>query len=427
MGATSTDNFCLRWNDFAENVSGAFKELRAENDFFDVTLACSDSGARTLQAHKVILSACSNFFKTTFRQQMNAHKHPNPYIYLRGVSYSDLVSILDFIYNGEVNVAQEDLNSFLAVAEELQIKGLTNREGNNSSNNDTPGSGGNTTNSTSSASKKHKRPAMDSQTPVKKVRRSSPAPIASAAPVALSTSELKEDKDMVNIKDDPEVIHGMASTSAVTPDEAAEYAGEDFDESYDGYYEDEGTELGESGEATDGTKGGLQRIRNNVSSAEDEFNTIMLDRHAAGKLRRAFTLEEYNAIVSRLEAVKEGREKPNFNDIKMLKMYSIATYPNGEKFLVKLSKKDQAAMASNGGFSNLSREDLLNAERFIPIEKLFPFMITAHLETKHGKRDTLMKRLREMKVANAGRDTVLLFLSLCDTCVREREIAGLPL
>ena len=173
--------------------------------------------------------------------------------------------------------------------------------------------------------------------------------------------------------------------------------------------------------------GGLQRIRNNVSSAEDEFNTIMLDRHAAGKLRRAFTLEEYNAIVSRLEAVKEGREKPNFNDIKMLKMYSIATYPNGEKFLVKLSKKDQAAMASNGGFSNLSREDLLNAERFIPIEKLFPFMITAHLETKHGKRDTLMKRLREMKVANAGRDTVLLFLSLCDTCVREREIAGLPL
>merc|ERR1712018_1053400 len=59
MGAASTDNFCLRWNDFAENVSGAFKELRAESDFFDVTLACSDSGSKTLQAHKVILSACS--------------------------------------------------------------------------------------------------------------------------------------------------------------------------------------------------------------------------------------------------------------------------------------------------------------------------------------------------------------------------------
>ena len=173
--------------------------------------------------------------------------------------------------------------------------------------------------------------------------------------------------------------------------------------------------------------GGLQRIRSNLTSAEDEFNTIMLERHAAGKLRRAFTLEEYNAIITRLEAVREGLEKPNFNDIKMLKMYSIATYPNGEKFLVKLSKKDQKAAAS--GFhptSSLSQDELLNAERFIPIEKLFPFIITAHLETKHGKRDTLMKRLREMKVANAGRDTVLLFLSLCDTCVRERE-QGMPL
>ena len=140
----------------------------------------------------------------------------------------------------------------------------------------------------------------------------------------------------------------------------------------------------------------------------------MLDRHAQGKLRRAFTLEEYTAIINRLEAVKEGLQKPNFNDLKMLKMYNIATYPSGEKFLVKLSKNDIGL-----GY-NIPNEDLLNYERFIAIEKLFAFIITAHLETKHGKRDTLMKRLREMKVANAGRDTVLLFLSLCDTCARER-------
>ena len=241
MGAASTDNFCLRWNDFAENVSGAFKELRAESDFFDVTLACSDGGARTLQAHKVILSACSTFFKTTFRQQMNAHKHPNPYIYLRGVSYSDLVSILDFIYNGEVNVAQEDLNSFLAVAEELQIKGLTNRENSNSSANNDTGSSRKTSS---------KRPAMDTP-PVKKVRKTSPAPAPMVTPTITPVAEEKEHS--INIKDDPEAV--LASTSAVNPDDAADFAGEDFDESYDGYYEDEGGELGESGEGTDGTKG----------------------------------------------------------------------------------------------------------------------------------------------------------------------------
>ena len=135
MNASGSDNFWLRWNDFAENVSGAFKELRYESEFFDVTLACSDSGSRTLQAHKVILSACSNFFKSTFRQQTHANNHPNPYIYLRGVTFSDLSSILDFIYNGEVNIAKEDLNSFLGVAEDLQIKGLTNLDNNSSTSN----------------------------------------------------------------------------------------------------------------------------------------------------------------------------------------------------------------------------------------------------------------------------------------------------
>ena len=126
----SSENFCLRWNDFESNVSGAFRDLRAEADFFDVTLSCTDSGDRSLQAHKVILSACSSFFKNLLRQQAaHHHTHPNPFIYLRGVSFSDLSSVLDFMYHGEVNVAQEDLNSFLAVAEELQIKGLTNKEG----------------------------------------------------------------------------------------------------------------------------------------------------------------------------------------------------------------------------------------------------------------------------------------------------------
>lgn len=266
MGASGTDNFCLRWNDFAENVSGAFKELRTESDFFDVTLACTDSGSKTLQAHKVILSACSNFFKSTFRQQTNANKHPNPYIYLRGVTYTDLTSILDFIYNGEVNVAQEDLNSFLAVAEELQIKGLTNRDtpnsgtSNSASNSETPKK---FTASTPSASKSSDRPrsaAREEQPPVKKVRKSSPAPIPTPSkpiqqkfipePIEIEPEEVKE---VVNIKDDPEVV--MASTSAVNVDEAGQdFGGDEYDESYDGYYEDDGAEMGDGAEGTDGTK-----------------------------------------------------------------------------------------------------------------------------------------------------------------------------
>jgi len=113
-----SEKFCLRWNDFEPNISNALRELREEKDFFDITLACDDS---QIQAHKVILSACSSFFKSVLRR--NPHQHP--LLYLRGVKYNELMSILNFMYRGEVNIAQEELNSFLSVAEDLKVKGLT--------------------------------------------------------------------------------------------------------------------------------------------------------------------------------------------------------------------------------------------------------------------------------------------------------------
>ena len=117
----TAEKFCLRWNDFESNISVAFRELREEKDFFDVTLACEDS---QVQAHKVILSACSPFFRSVLRKNPHAH----PLLYLKGVKYQELLSVLNFMYMGEVNVAQEELNSFLAVAEELRVKGLTQGE-----------------------------------------------------------------------------------------------------------------------------------------------------------------------------------------------------------------------------------------------------------------------------------------------------------
>jgi len=120
---SSTEKFCLRWNDFESNISAAFCELREDKDFFDVTLACDDD---QMQAHKVILSACSPFFRSILRR----NKHEHPLLYLKGVKYTDLVSVLTFMYQGEVNVAQEELNSFLAVAEDLKVKGLTQNNSN---------------------------------------------------------------------------------------------------------------------------------------------------------------------------------------------------------------------------------------------------------------------------------------------------------
>jgi len=122
---TSSEKFCLRWNDFESNISVAFREIREEKDFFDCTLSC---GSRQIQAHKLILSACSPFFRSILRQ--NPHQHP--LLYLKGVEFTDLQAVLNFMYHGEVNVAQEELNSFLAVAEDLKVKGLTQNNSNDS-------------------------------------------------------------------------------------------------------------------------------------------------------------------------------------------------------------------------------------------------------------------------------------------------------
>jgi len=112
-----SEKFCLRWNDFESNISSAFREIRDERDFFDVTLACDDD--QIVSAHKVIISACSPLFRSMLKRS----KHEHPLVYMRGVRYSDLISVLDFMYHGQVSVAQEELNSFLSVV----VKGLTQK------------------------------------------------------------------------------------------------------------------------------------------------------------------------------------------------------------------------------------------------------------------------------------------------------------
>lgn len=118
---------CLRWMDKNNpsselNLPEAFRDLRQNQDFFDVTLGCTNnSTSSSLQAHKVILSAYSNVFKEILRSHKN---QSDPFIFLKGVSYEELSFLLDFMYEGEVNVNQSQLSSFLAVAKELQVKGL---------------------------------------------------------------------------------------------------------------------------------------------------------------------------------------------------------------------------------------------------------------------------------------------------------------
>jgi len=115
---SEAEKLCLKLTDFQENAALALKTLREDKEFADVTLACEDG--QQVEAHKVILASSSPFFLNLLRR----NRHPHPLIYMRGLKSEDLVAMLDFLYYGEANVYQENLDSFLAVAEELQLKGL---------------------------------------------------------------------------------------------------------------------------------------------------------------------------------------------------------------------------------------------------------------------------------------------------------------
>ena len=115
----SDEKFCLQWNEFRDNLSSAFtSSLRDDIEFTGVTMACEDS--QQVEVHKVVLISSSPFFLNLLKR----NKHPHPLVYMRDVTHEDLVSLVDFLYLGEANVFQANLDSFLAMADELQLKGL---------------------------------------------------------------------------------------------------------------------------------------------------------------------------------------------------------------------------------------------------------------------------------------------------------------
>jgi len=128
MGSVEAEKYCLKWNDFTLNLSSAFNELRDDEDFFDITLLTEESEIR---CHKLILGACSPHFRAIIKR-LSAIQ--NPAIYLRGVRHEDIKNILEFMYLGEVSVSQADLDSFLSVAQDLCIKGLTQQDSSSSQN-----------------------------------------------------------------------------------------------------------------------------------------------------------------------------------------------------------------------------------------------------------------------------------------------------
>ena len=123
------EKYNLKWHTYSEHLKIMMKELMMNEDFSDVTLVTEDK--KQIKANISILSACSPVFKDILKKEKNS----SPIMYLRGIQYSEMESIMQFIYLGEATFYEERMDEFLSVAKSLEIKELCNAE---SRNNDVP-------------------------------------------------------------------------------------------------------------------------------------------------------------------------------------------------------------------------------------------------------------------------------------------------
>ncbi|XP_031830878.1 uncharacterized protein LOC116426285 isoform X2 [Nomia melanderi] len=110
--------FNLTWNNHLANLSGLFEGLYKSGSLTDTTLACQGG---MLRAHRLVLAACSPYFERVFKE----HYGEQPILILKGVAVEEMECLLDFMYRGSIDVAEEHLPSLIKTATDLEVRGLS--------------------------------------------------------------------------------------------------------------------------------------------------------------------------------------------------------------------------------------------------------------------------------------------------------------
>ena len=101
----------LEWKGFTLTTGKAFQSLFEDKNLTDVTLVCEENAK--IEAHKVILSSCCEFFAKILKQ----NPHPHPLVYLQGVRFKDLELLKQFMYLGSAKVHFDEIQSFMDLSQ----------------------------------------------------------------------------------------------------------------------------------------------------------------------------------------------------------------------------------------------------------------------------------------------------------------------
>ena len=106
----------LRWHTYSDHLRDMMRQMMESDEFTDVTLVTDDK--KVFKAHRSVLSACSPVFKNILRIQ-NENNHS--VIYLRGIEFTEIEGIMQFIYLGEAKFQEKRINEFILAAKNLEI------------------------------------------------------------------------------------------------------------------------------------------------------------------------------------------------------------------------------------------------------------------------------------------------------------------
>ncbi|XP_018374240.1 PREDICTED: protein tramtrack, beta isoform-like [Trachymyrmex cornetzi] len=124
--AVSSERYCIQWNNHQSTLLNFFNNLLYNKMFADITLVLDNNVM--VKCHKIVLSAYSTYFRTLFLNLPCEHQT----IVLKNIKISEMMPILQFMYQGKTNVIKNQVNDVLKVAKALQVKDLVIEDNNKS-------------------------------------------------------------------------------------------------------------------------------------------------------------------------------------------------------------------------------------------------------------------------------------------------------